>query len=138
MELSPVVEIVKINRVARSPIGNARRAEDGTPGLIIVIVARDRAVQFLNRCLVEGGAGLIANPLLELRVGGSLLRNERNDRLPLQIEAIEDHLVKPVAYGRITVREFSARIERDLEPEPRQVQNAERSGDSGTEEGDKF
>jgi hypothetical protein len=119
MELGPVVKIVKTNRVVRSLviIGKVRRAKDGTSGLIIVIVACDRVVQFVNGGFVEFGAGLLTNPSFELRVGGSLLRNEGNDRIPLQIEAIDDHLVKPMAYGWIAVRELSAPIEGNLEPE---------------------
>ena len=100
-----------------------------------MIVAPDCAVELIYGCLVEGGARLLAYPLLELRIGRAFFGDERNDRIALQVEAVDDHLIEPVAYCGVSGREFAASIKGDLEPETWKVQNAEWSGDSGADEG---
>src|SRR4051812_3830111 len=68
VESLPVVEVVEIDSVTRS-IGNTVGAEDFFAGAVVMDVTNDRAVELVDRSLVELHAGLALDPCFELRIG---------------------------------------------------------------------
>lgn len=138
MKLVPVVEIVQIHRagVAGAVVRQAARPEDALAGLIVVNVSPDGLVVFVESRLVEFDAGLLLHPRLELRIGRAAVRDELLDRVRAEAEGGAGHGVVALAQAGITGGEFAARFERAFEPKAREVKDAERTGNAGTDQGD--
>ena len=134
VEFGPVVEVVEIDGVARSfrIVLEIRGAEDRPAGFVVVIVTTDGCIELFNRSLVDLGARLLADPLFELTVCWALLGDVGHERIAIEIETIDDHLIETFAHGRVTGCEFAAGIKRDFEPKSRKVQNTQWSCDAGT------
>ena len=103
-------------------------AGDGLAGLVVVVIARDGLVEFGDRRLVEFDAGLLLDPLLELRIGRLDLAQVREGLFAVEAETIEHHLVKAFAAIGIPVSELAGGGERNFQPKTGQVQYAERAG----------
>ena len=90
VELGPVVEIIQIDRIARSlgVVRQIRRSEDRASCFIIVVITGDGLVEFIDGSFVQRSSGLLTNPLFKLRISRSFLGNEGNDCVALQIEAL--------------------------------------------------
>ena len=90
MELGPVVEIIQIDRIARSlvVVRQIGRSEDRAPRFVIVVVTRNGIVEFVYGSFVQGSSGLLTNPPFKLRISRSFLGNEGNDCVALQVEAV--------------------------------------------------
>ena len=70
MELGPIVEIIQVDRIARSlgVVRQVRRSQYRAPRLIIVVVARDGLVEFIDRSFIQRSSGLLTDPLFKLRI----------------------------------------------------------------------
>jgi hypothetical protein len=137
IEFRPVVEIVEINSIAGSLfiIREARGRNDGATRLIVMIESADGRIKLRDRFFVDLGARLFADPLLELAISWTLLGDKRNNRIAIEIQTIEDHLIETLADGWVAGCEFSTSVKGDLEPKPREMQNTEWTGNAGTKEG---
>src|SRR5688572_19017787 len=110
MKLFPIIEIVQIDRVARrrSVIGKRVRRKNSFTRVIVMEVSSDRRVQLIDRSLVQPHTWLLANPGLKLRVGRTLLLDEINDRLTLESEAVDDHLIVAFSRSGISCGQFAS------------------------------
>ena len=100
--------------VARSAVREARCAEDCASRLVVMNIAGDRSVELFDRLLIDPGAGLLANPLFELRIGRTFPGDERDHGVAIQTETVDDHLIEAVANRWVARCEFIAGVERDL------------------------
>lgn len=135
----PVVEVVKVHRVADFAfIGDAVRSENGGAGIVRVNVACNRGIEFFHRGSVELAAGLFEHPLFELGIGRLLFGDKGFKRGFVEAQAIEHHLIVALAARRIVRVKLVGRAEGRFLPEPRKVQDAERTGRAGADEWDDF
>src|SRR5688500_8771492 len=79
--------------------------------------------------------GVLLYPGLERRISRLLLLDIVFDCLLSQGERGASHRVKPLADPGITGCQLAGRFQRDLLPEPRQVQNAKWTGGAGADQG---
>ena len=137
MEGRPVVEVVEFDRAAEraSAVGEAGGGEDACTDVVPVVVAADVGVVLVDGGLVELHARLGFDPRLELRVAG-LGGDEGAHGGFVETEGGEDHAVIAFADAGIVGVEFAAGFEGSLLPEAGQVDDAERSGDAGTDQWD--
>lgn len=59
---------------------------------------------------------LLANPLFKLRVRRTFLGDKRNERIVIEVEAVDDRLIKACPYGRVARCEFASSVKRDFKP----------------------
>lgn len=132
MELVPIVEIVEFDgaAVVAGAVVQAARVEDSFASGIVVIVAANVAVDFVDGALVELHAGLLFHPVFKLDVGGLVILNVVEGFLAIEVERGEDHLVVAFAAAGIAGGEFAAGFERGFQPETGQMQNAQRAGNT--------
>src|SRR5581483_11712790 len=139
VELFPIIQIIKVYCIlaGRGVIRQRIGAKDALASVIIVIVTPNGRIKFLDGGLVELRAGLF-HPGLELAISRAAVFNEMEDRVTLEPQPVDNHLIVSFARPGITRRKFAARFQRGLEPQTWQMQHAERPGDSGTDEGNDF
>lgn len=135
VEFFPVVEIIEVDGVARSGsvVGNAVGGEDALASGVVMIVAGDRGVEFVDGRFVEFHTRLLFDPRFELRIGGPVVFDVVDHSVAVEAERVDDHLVVAFAGAGITSGEFSAGLEGNLEPEAGQMEHTERAGDAGTD-----
>ena len=134
MEFVPVVEVVEVDSVLEcgGVILETAGGEDAFTGIVTVIVAADRGVQFFDVGFVELHARLLLDPVFELGVAGAVILDEIKCFLAIESETIQDHLVITFAAAWVARSEFAAGFERSFEPEAWQVYNTEGASGSGT------
>jgi len=113
MEFIPVIEIVQVHCVSECAIAvtKSARAKDAFARSIVVNVAFDGRVQFINARLIEFDAGLLFDPRLKLRVSRLVIFDVVDDGIAIQSKAVDDHLIVAFARAGITCGEFAARFE---------------------------
>jgi hypothetical protein len=111
VEFFPVVKVVEIDSVfARAGvIGEAVGAENGLTRVVVVNVTLDGGIEFVDGAFVEPG-GVLFHPAFELAIGGLALFNVVNDRVTIEADAVDDHLVVAVARAGITGSKFADRL----------------------------
>ena len=98
-------------------------------------VSGDGDIQLVNITRSQVHAGLLLNPGLELRISRMQLCDEFSDRLGVQAEGAQHHGVVPIRQGRITRGVLVAGLQRGFEPQARQVEDTQRTGNAGADEG---
>ena len=111
---------------------SSAEVKDALAGFVIVVVAADVAVQFIDGAFIELHAGLLLHPVFELDVGRAVVLDVIESGLAIEIERAEHHLVVTLAATRITGGQFAAGFQRRFLPEAGQVNNTERAGHAGT------
>ena len=132
----PVVEIVQIDSagVATSVVRKADGGEDTFACVVCVDVSLNGDVVLVDVRLGELHAGISFHPGFGLHVGG-LGGDEGLEVVDLDAERIERHLIVAAADAGIVGVKFAGVGERGLLPKTWEVQDAEGSGDAGTDEG---
>lgn len=134
MERMPVIEVVEIDGVADLAfVPDPVRAEDGGADVVGVDVTGDRGVELFDRSGIEGSAGLGENPGFKLRIGRLFVGDEFLKDGFVECESVEHHLVIALATRRVVGVELASSAERGLEPKAWQVEDAEGTGDAGTD-----
>jgi len=138
MEGRPVVEVVEIDRagVDRTVVGEAAGGEDVLASGVVVDVALNGDVVFVDGGLVKLHARLRFDPRFELGVAGLLALDELAHGGFAQAKGGEDHAVVTFADARIVGVQLAAGFEGGFLPKAGQVDDAERSRDGGTDHWD--
>lgn len=125
MEFVPVVQVIQINGIAegRWVIWKSVCAQDALAGGVVMDVATDSAVEFVDRTFVELNAGLLFDPGFKLWIGGLALFDEVDDGVALEADAIDDHLIIALASARITWGELAGAFQRDFKPKAWEMQD---------------
>src|SRR5690625_6887995 len=136
VEALPVFEIVEAYGVEdRAVVLESASSENLTAIFVRVMVAGDAFIECLDGSLVNFGALLFADPLLERRVGRFSF-HEFGKRGVIDPEPVENRLVETFADSRILAVEFSGIFERNLLPEAGKVKESARACGTGADEWD--
>lgn len=124
MEGIPVVEVIQIDGIADAAvIGTAYGAANAGAGVIGVDVAGNGGIQCGDGFGIElGGVGF--DPFFRLHVGG-LGGDEGEERIAIDAEAIEHHLIIAHAAAGVICVKFPCGGEGSFLPEARKVKDTE-------------
>ncbi len=122
MEEVPVLKVIEIHRRARIATGiiQAVEAENRQTSRIVMFVAVNERVVFVDRAGVNERSLLPANPRFELHVVGQRV-HEFFEGADINSQAAERRLIKTVAHRWIGGVEPIGALRKVFEPEPRQM-----------------
>lgn len=137
VEDGPIFKVIEIYcaRIDRAIVGKTTEVEDPDTGGVIVDIAADGHVVFVDACIVQGCAWLGLDPRFKLRVAG-LGGKEGADGFFVEAEGGDDHAVVPAPDAGVFGVKFASGLEGGFLPEARKVNGAERAGDFGADSWD--
>ncbi len=126
VECAPVVEVVEVDGIEDAAIvGEAHGGADAGASVIGVIVAGDRGVESGDGLGIQFG-GIGRYPCFRLHVGG-FARDEGEEGLALDANAVEHHLIIAHAAAWVIGVELASGGERSFLPEARKMQDSQRT-----------
>ena len=140
MELLPIVEIVQVHGIGADGrlVVHSGSGEDALAGFVVVDVAEDGNIQLVDVLLVDLGTGLSADPFFEGNIGRLVILDESLGGFVVDTEGVEHHGIIAGTDSRIAIGELAGGFEGNFLPQARQVQDSERTGNTGTDHGDVF
>ena len=137
MEGAPVVDVVEVDGpgVARAIIRETDGVEDAFAGIVAVAVAEDGLIVAVDVGLAEFDSGKGFHPGFALRVGGLAVFDEGVEVVPRDAEGVGGHFVVAAADGVVGV-DFASGVKGGLQPDAREVKDAEGTGGAGGDHGD--
>ena len=130
MEFVPVVQIIQIHGIAETAGAVVQPAgrENAFSRVVIVNVSLDRRIELFDVGFVQLYARLLLDPGLELNVVRFIRLNVVERFLAIEPQAVEHHLVVASAASGIARSEFATSFKGAFEPEPWQMDDAQRTG----------
>ena len=98
-----------------------------------MIVTANCGVVLFDRVSIQR-LRIFLHPRLELGVGGLFLLDVISHRLFFESQRGERHRIETFANARITGSKLTLLLQGDLLPKPREMQNAKRTGNAGTDQ----
>src|ERR1051325_2102740 len=134
MKLMPVVKVIEIDGIPRRGgiIRQVAIAKDVFARFVVVNITAHRRVVLLDGILVER-LGVLFHPSFKLRVSRFLLPDVILNRRFVEAERGARHGVISPAHAGTAGRDFPLRFQRNLLPETREMQDADRAGSAGTD-----
>src|SRR5947199_295962 len=110
MEFVPIIEIVQIDRIARSGsiIRNAVGAENTLASVVVMNISPDSAIELVDASFIELCTRLFFDPGLELRIARTLTLDKACHCVGLQTEGVQHHGVVAFADSGIARAEAPA------------------------------
>jgi hypothetical protein len=136
VEDGPVIQVVEVNGsgVDAAVVRDAGEVEDGLAGVITVDVGEDGGVVTVEVVFAEFDAGIGFDPCFTLCVAGAIFFDEIVEVVPGDAEVVSGHFVIATADGVFRV-DLAGGVQGGFEPDARQVEDAERAGGAGGDQG---